>query len=163
VGERFLTGDMASWCKDNAEVLKQPANAASVKALVEFLAAQSGRKDLQPYDAALVAAGREVFASATLASGSLSSACIDCHGMHVAGEETALSENSGAGAPTLTGYGGRKWLIDFLKQPGHADFYGDNNAMPSFEQSMSPQEIELLVDWMLGDYYRPEASPSKAE
>lgn len=163
VGERFLEeGDMASWCKDNAEVLKQPENAASVKALVEFLAAQSGRKDLQPYDAELVTAGREVFTSGTLSSGSFSSACIDCHGMHVVGEDAAVSENQGAGAPTLTGYGGRKWLIDFLKNPGHADFYGENNAMPAFEESMSPQEIELLVDWMLGDYYRPGPEAVKA-
>lgn len=49
VGERFLDeGDMAGWCKENAEVLKQPDNAASVKALVEFLVAQSGRKICSP-------------------------------------------------------------------------------------------------------------------
>lgn len=157
VGERFLAGDMAGWCKDNLEVLKQAENAESVKALVEFLAKQSGRKDLLPFDEKLVATGRDIFETGTLKSGAFSGACTDCHGMHAVGEETAVSENQGVGAPTLTGYGGRKWLIDFLKNPGHADFYGENNAMPGFERSMSQPEIELLVDWMLGDYYRPEA------
>jgi ubiquinol-cytochrome c reductase cytochrome b subunit len=153
LGERFQ--DMAAWSMENQEALNYSANAESVQALVEFLVQQSGRKDLGPIDEPKAAAGLEVFKSGTLASGSLSSACTDCHAMHVAGQAEALMENPGAGAPTLTGYAGKEWLTRFIQNPGHDDFYGEKNAMPVFADSMTEKEIRLLVDWLTGDYFQP--------
>jgi len=153
VGERFLTGDMATWSQDNREALSKPENAESLTSLVEFLAWQSGRKDLADLDLAKVAAGQNVFQSGELADGSLTSACTDCHTMKLAGAEEALSENLGAGVPSLTGYAGADWLKQFLRNPAHEQFYGDNNAMPGFEGRMSDRDLDLLVRWMTGDYH----------
>ena len=161
-GKAILEGEMANWCKDNQKVLADPPNADSLKALVEFLAAQSGRTDDEkPFDAALVAAGKEIFKGGVLKSGSLSSSCVDCHAMKAAGDNEPLGEGSGPGYPTLTGYAGRDWLKSFLRDPGHADFYGDKNTMMVFdEKRLSEKELDLLVDWMVGNYYR---QPAKSE
>jgi ubiquinol-cytochrome c reductase cytochrome b subunit len=153
LGDRFFAGDMASWSKDNKETLSMPENAVSVDALAEFLAAQSGRKDQEPIDAAKAAAGEKVFTSGELASGTLTSACTDCHTMKLQGATEALSENSGAGVPMLTGYGGTAWLKAFILNPAHADQYGENNAMPGFEGRMSDKDLDLLVRWMVKDYH----------
>jgi len=158
IGERFLAGDMATWSKDNRAALTDPANAESLKALVEFVVQQSGRKDLEPIDESLAKAGLDVFQLGTLKTGTLSSGCTDCHTMHVAGQESPLSENPGSGVPTLTGYAGKEWLLRFIANPGHDDFYGANNKMPAFAETMTERERQLLVDWMTGDYYQPAES-----
>ena len=45
----------------------------------------------------------------------------------------------------------------FLRTPGHADFYGDNNVMPAFDTlRLSDDELDLLVKWMTGDYYHTQ-------
>ncbi|HEY4261266.1 MAG TPA: cytochrome b N-terminal domain-containing protein [Schlesneria sp.] len=155
-GQAILTGEMSSWCKDNQKALTDPANAESLRALVEFLTSQGGRTDLGTFDEKLVADGKEIFKGGTLKSGSLSSSCVDCHAMKVAGESTSLSDGAGAGYPTLTGYAGRDWLKAFLRNPAHADFYGDKNTMMVFDDKrLSEKELDLLVNWMTGDYYLP--------
>jgi ubiquinol-cytochrome c reductase cytochrome b subunit len=152
-GKRFLTGDMASWCKSNKERLADAANGESLQALVEFVVAQSGRPDLGAVDEKLAAQGREIFKTGSLASGSLDIACADCHFLKpIDGSEELGSK--GTGAPILSGYGGKGWLTAFLKNPGHEDFYGENNIMPAFESTLTDMELKLLVDWMTGDYYR---------
>ncbi len=150
-GKRFLTGDMAGWSKENQPALRDADNAESLKALIEFLAAQSGRHDVGTVEEKLVSAGRKIFNTGTLANGSFDSNCIDCHTLKPVGQEEILGSASG---PTLTGYAGKDWLTAFLKNPGHEDFYGDNNLMPAFESSLSEKELGLLVDWMTGHYYR---------
>lgn len=158
-GKAIQTGEMAGWCKENQKVLTDPANADSLKALVEFLAAQSGRTDQKAYDTTLVAAGREIFKGGALKSGSLSSSCTDCHSMKAIGETESLSDGAGSGYPKLTGYGGRDWLKAFLRDSGHADFYGDKNAMMVFpENKLSDKDLDLLVNWMTGDFYMPAKS-----
>ncbi|MDB5341806.1 MAG: qcrB [Schlesneria sp.] len=155
-GQAILTGEMSSWCKDNQKALTDPANTESLKALVEFLTSQGGRTDLGTFDEKLVTEGKEIFKGGTLKSGTLSSSCVDCHAMKVAGESTPLSEGAGAGYPTLTGYAGRDWLKAFLRDPAHADFYGDKNTMMVFDDKrLSEKELDLLVNWMAGEYYLP--------
>ena len=66
------------------------------------------------------------------------------------GEEMVLEE--GGTAPTLTGYAGADWLREFLKNPGHSQFYGDYNTMPAFGDRLLEKELELLVRWMAGEY-----------
>jgi len=154
-GKEFLQGDMATWCRDNQKALTDPANSESLKGLVEFLAAQSGRTDQGDYDKGLVATGKAIFQTGALKSGKLSSSCVDCHAMKVDGDAESLSDGAGAGYPTLTGYAGRKWLKLFLRNPAHADFYGEKNTMMIFdEKRMSEKELDLLVNWMTGEYYR---------
>ncbi|MCE9548669.1 MAG: cytochrome b N-terminal domain-containing protein [Planctomycetia bacterium] len=85
--------------------------------------------------------------------------CTECHKFH--GED-------GADAPDLTGYGSRQWLIDFISNPGHTRFYGeDNDRMPSFAADaahpesnlLTQRDLGLIVDWLRGDWYEPPVEP----
>ena len=83
--------------------------------------------------------------------------CTDCHQFRAKDEE--------ATAPDLTGYGSRKWLIDFISNPAHPSFYGKNNdRMPVFgkEQRLSKQAIGLVADWLRGAWYEPLAAGGAA-
>lgn len=143
IGERFLAGDMANWVTENKAALTDPANADDLKALAEFLVEQSGRTDQGVVDVTLSAAGKELFSSGKLKNGMLSSACSDCH-------------DPGNGAPLLAGYGSAEWLKRFILNPDHSDFYGENNAMVPFVGKLSDRDLQMLVDWMTGNYYRSE-------
>lgn len=151
VKEHFIdNSEMADWSKSHAQHWRVDGNKPSLDDLLTFLQCQSGRKDApKPGDEA-VKRGREVFASGKLAVGEFETKCSDCHALKPRGEETTLGE--GGTAPTLTGYAGAEWLREFLKNPGHAQFYGDNNAMPAFGERLSEKELDLLVRWMVGDY-----------
>ncbi len=68
--------------------------------------------------------------------------CIDCHDIDSEGEGSA---------PDLTGYGSKKWMIDFIINPEHERFYGKkNDRMPCFgrDNKLSFEEIEIVVDWI---------------
>ncbi|MCH2059024.1 MAG: cytochrome b N-terminal domain-containing protein [Verrucomicrobiales bacterium] len=85
--------------------------------------------------------------------------CADCHGIQ--------GEDEGRG-PSLTGYMSRDWMIRFVGNPSHADFYGvKNDRMPSFlgmtlkdgtekPGELSRQDVELIVDWLRGEWPRSE-------
>ena len=154
-GEKFLDGEMAGWVKENAETLKKSENASSLKSLVEFLVAQGGRKEMQPFDPALVAEGKEIFKTGKLPSGSLTTNCSDCHALKSADGSESLGDGAGPGYPSLTGYASRQWLSDFVKNPAHDSFYGaERNLMPAFESKLSDKELKQLIDWMVGDYFQ---------
>jgi ubiquinol-cytochrome c reductase cytochrome b subunit len=81
--------------------------------------------------------------------------CTECHTFHGKGT---------ASGPDLTGYGSRDWLMGVVGNPAHKRFYGkENDRMPAFAESttdpkknvLSRQEIELLVDWLRGEWYEP--------
>lgn len=153
--QRFLTGEMAGWAKENADALKKAENAESLKGLVEFIVAQSGRHDFEPYDPALVAAGKEIFKGGKLPNGTLTANCTDCHALKPVDGSESLGDGAGAGYPTLTGYAGKVWLEAFIKNPGDESFYGtDHNAMPAFDAKLSEKEFRQLVNWLVGDYFR---------
>ncbi|NOZ38976.1 MAG: DUF4405 domain-containing protein [Planctomycetes bacterium] len=86
--------------------------------------------------------------------------CIDCHKFHDEGELGS--------APDLTGYMSREWLLDFISNPADERFYGDSNdRMPAFAPHDDPQlnqmdqkSLELIVDWLRGDWYRAEEAPA---
>ncbi|MCH2113659.1 MAG: cytochrome bc complex cytochrome b subunit [Pirellulales bacterium] len=83
------------------------------------------------------------------------SSCTDCHpfGKHPDDGES----------PVLDGYMSRQWMIDFVRNPEDARFYGDiNDRMPAFAPHEDPQlnqldekTLGLIVDWLRGDWYRP--------
>jgi len=62
--------------------------------------------------------------------------------------------------PDLTGYMSRRWMIDFIKNPEDKQLYATrNDRMPAYHLSdednlMSENEIEMLVDWLRGKWYR---------
>ncbi len=154
-GQRFLDGEMAGWSKDNAETLKKPENAESMKSLVEFLVAQSDRKDLEPIDRTIVAAGAELFKTGKLPNGSLTASCSDCHSLKPVDGTASLGDGAGSGYPTLTGYAGKTWLKNFINNPADDSFYGpEHNLMPPFAGKLSDKDLDQLVDWLVGDYFR---------
>ena len=82
--------------------------------------------------------------------------CGSCH--RFASNETAYGS-----APDLTGWGSREWLVGLIVDPTHERFYGDtNDRMPSFGKTeegaapiLSRRQIEMIADWLRGDWYRP--------
>ncbi len=108
------------------------------------------QRDADAHDAANITAG----------SGVIADNCTECHIFH--GSESS----TGPRGPDLTGYGSRAWLINFISDPAHKRFYGkDNDRMPSFAESaadakksniLTEQELELLSDWLRGEWYEPE-------
>lgn len=84
--------------------------------------------------------------------------CTDCHAFH------SESKGTGAKGPDLTGYGSRDWLMGIISNPAHKRFYGkENDRMPAFAESatdakknlLSQKELELLADWLRGEWYEP--------
>lgn len=82
--------------------------------------------------------------------------CTECHTFHGRGT---------ASGPDLTGYGSRDWLIGIVSNPSHRRFYyNENDRMPAFAESatdpktniLTRQELELLADWLRGEWYEPE-------
>src|SRR5207244_600359 len=96
-------------------------------------------------EAALIPEGQQLISSELR--------CTDCHQFHKADED--------ATAPNLTGYGSRIWLIDFISNPAHPNFYGEHSdRMPAFgaQQILSREQIELIADWLRGSWYEPETN-----
>lgn len=162
VGDLYLEeGEMADWSEEHREMLLKPANRESLDALIEFLISQSGRSDIPPVDETLVAKGREIFEYGELADGEFSTSCIDCHALKPTDEEEVLGYPGAA--PVLTQYASSPWLKQFIANPSdEANYgYGEKNAMPAFGERLSERQMNLLVDWMVGDYYKPgEAEPA---
>jgi ubiquinol-cytochrome c reductase cytochrome b subunit len=95
-----------------------------------------------------IAAGREAIVNEF--------ACTDCHKFHNDGELGA--------APELTGYASREWLASIIANPAQERFYPEtNDRMPAFAphpekpgaNRLTPEELEMLVDWLRGDWYEP--------
>ena len=77
--------------------------------------------------------------------------CTECHKFHEHDDDPV--------GPDLTGYGSRAWLMDFIADPAHTRFYGRrNDRMPRYgaDQVLQPRQIELITDWLRGDWYSPE-------
>jgi ubiquinol-cytochrome c reductase cytochrome b subunit len=84
--------------------------------------------------------------------------CGSCH-------RFGKNDTEPGGAPDLTGWGSREWLVGIISDPTHERFYGESNdRMPSFggnaagaAAALSRRQIELVADWLRGDWYRPAA------
>ena len=161
VAEDLLdNGEMADWSETNKSALNDPANKASLDALVEFVASQSGRLAQSAEEKALAEKGRAIFETGTLAKGKLSANCVDCHSIAAAGDKKGTAKE--ASAPSLTGYAGASWLKQFIADPGSRSNYGEHNHMPAFKSRLSDRESDLLVRWLVGDYYRPPVPSATA-
>jgi quinol-cytochrome oxidoreductase complex cytochrome b subunit/mono/diheme cytochrome c family protein len=154
----FKEGDMVMWVKDNIGAqlgdLKGDELTTYQKKIDDVTCALASEAGLIREQAAdipdRIAAGRDAMVNTF--------ACIDCHKFH---DDGALGL-----APDLTGYASREWLTAFLSNPAAERFYGDkNDRMPAFAahadnpsaNRLSAEEINLLVSWLRGDWYEPNA------
>jgi len=132
---KFVKKDIAGYSAEQKEQLKKVITALSAEAKLKSQASMDKR------DAAAIEEGKALIA--------IGARCTDCHQFHKADED--------ATAPVLTEYGSRGWLMKFLDNPGHADFYGKrNDRMPAFgaEKILSEKQIGLIVDWLRGEWYQ---------
>lgn len=145
---KFQDGKMAAFLKDDLpEVLKDIDDGpAQFKKLIEALAAEaSAPPGHKPPEDVLV-----LFEDFTCTSSG-------CHHFHGQGQLGT--------APDLTGYGSREWLIGIIRDPAHKRFYGArNDRMPSYapadrldQQILTPRQVEILADWLRGQWYEPAA------
>jgi ubiquinol-cytochrome c reductase cytochrome b subunit len=140
---KFVTKDVAGFASEQKEQLKKAIIGLSAEAQLKGQLAADQRD------------GAEIEQGQALIQGELR--CTDCHQFHKKDED--------ATAPDLTGYGSRKWLINFINNPAHEDFYGQrNDRMPAFgsEQILSEQQIGLIADWLRGSWYEP-TTPSAGD
>jgi ubiquinol-cytochrome c reductase cytochrome b subunit len=145
-GTRFEDGRMVRFVKRDVAgfTLDQKLELQSVIVALSAEAALPGQREKDRGDAALIVEGRAAMAGESMR-------CTECHKFH---EHDDLPVG-----PDLTGYGSREWLIDFIGDPAHARFYGRrNDRMPRYaeDQVLQPGEIELIADWLRGDWYAPE-------
>jgi len=148
-GSPFLDGMMVDWVQTTVPEV----DPEDLKKVIAALAAESDRPEqeaLRETDAELIAEGVELIKNEV--------GCTDCHKFH--------DIDYGGGAPDLTGYMSREWLKDFIRNPEDERFYGDeNDRMPTFAPHDDPRlnqldekSLDLIVDWLLGNWYRPEES-----
>jgi len=149
---KFRSGKMADFVKETLADLEADEHAALEK-VVRALSAEAGLPEqsaLEAQETAFIAEGRQLLAREF--------GCTDCHKFH---DKGALGT-----APDLTGYGSREWLTGIIRDPGHRRFYGENNdRMPAYapsnadaQHTLSAHQIELLVDWLRGEWYEEENS-----
>jgi ubiquinol-cytochrome c reductase cytochrome b subunit len=134
---KFVKKDVAGYTAAQKEQLTKVIAAISAEAKLKAQVSADQR------DAAMILEGRVLLRD--------SMKCTDCHQFHAKDEE--------ATAPDLTGYGSRDWLLKFIGNPAHPDFYGElNDRMPAFGEKriLSAEQIGLLVDWLRGEWYEPQ-------
>lgn len=86
--------------------------------------------------------------------------CLECHWFYNSKSKPAIA------SPDLRGYMSRRWMIDFIANPADPRFYGPdrdatagNDRMQAYhptpdEALLTREEIETLVDWLRGTWYR---------
>jgi len=152
-------GDMVNFVKDTigaqlADLSGQELAALrrQIEDVTYALAGEAGLiRERSADTSARIAAGREALINTF--------ACIDCHKFH---DQGGLGQ-----APDLTGYASREWLTAFIGNPQHERFYADNNdRMPAFAPNpdkpesnrLTAEELSLLVSWLRGEWYEPDAA-----
>lgn len=133
---KFVREELANANEDKLAQFRAVAAAVSAESQLK------SQRKMDADDASLIQRGRDAIKLA---------GCLDCHTFRGSGD---------AFAPELTGYASRQWTIDFIRDPSHARFYAEeNDRMPSFgaKQILSDAQIGLIVDWLRGEWYDPNA------
>jgi ubiquinol-cytochrome c reductase cytochrome b subunit len=118
-----------------------------IEKIVIALSAQAAlpaQAELDARDAEVIAEGLQLMSEDP-------TRCTRCH--------TIGAWTDGDVGPVLTGWASRSWMLGMLHDPEHPDFYGDrNDGMPRFgaEEILDRRSMELVVDWLRGDWYRPD-------
>jgi ubiquinol-cytochrome c reductase cytochrome b subunit len=142
---KFKQKKMYGFIKDTFTAGFTAAEKQQVIQALSHEAQLKSQSDADANDAKNIAAGNSL----------IKDNCTDCHTFHGKGT---------ASGPDLTGYGSREWLIGIISNPAQKRFYKENDRMPAFVESatdekqdrLSRQELELLVDWLRGEWYEPE-------
>jgi ubiquinol-cytochrome c reductase cytochrome b subunit len=150
-GTKHKGGDMVGFVKDSfAEVKKEDAE--NVVAALSAEAKLRSQHAADQKDQAKIEAGKKLIAETV--------GCTDCHKYYGDGD---VGDSMG---PDLTGYASRDWLVGMISNPNAERFYGENNdRMPAFaahaelaeNNIISPANLDLLVDWLRGEWYEPKA------
>lgn len=140
----FKGGEMVGFVKDSLkDAGKDEDEKKQLQAVVASLSAEAGLKAQgarEARDADVIKEGRKHMLETY--------SCTDCHRVGTKGE-------LGKG-PELNGYGSRAWLVGIVSNPTHQRFYGKHNdRMPAYEETMSTRQIELIADWLRGEWYVP--------
>lgn len=148
---RHKEGKMAKFVKKDVAGFdaKLQASLRKVIAAVSAEAALPAQRDLDLAEAATIEQGRQLAATSDMR-------CVECHQFRKKDED--------ATAPDLTGYGSREWLQGIISNPAHDRFYGKkNDRMPAFgkDSVLSEREIEMLADWLRGDWLREPPSATR--
>jgi ubiquinol-cytochrome c reductase cytochrome b subunit len=147
-GTAHTEGDMIGWLNDHIpETDAQIETRHNVVLALSSQAQLTAQATLDKQDSAKIAAGIAFMRNTK-------GGCAECH----------IFQDVGKDSPELTNWGSRQWMIDFVNDPAHKRFFGrDNDRMPSYgvEKSLSPREIEMVVDWIRGDWYTPKAKTGK--
>lgn len=155
----FEEGDMFYAVQDLYDAAEEEETSdelrANLRLVAETLAAEGGDPPESP-DVDLER-GHELLTSEL--------GCTDCHRF---GEEGDLGS-----APDLTGYGSREWLIGMISNPNGERYYPDdlNDRMPAYAEHpnepesnlLSRGEVELLADWLRGEWFEPGAPDSSED
>jgi len=144
--------------EDARKALHSEKNQDDLDALIEFLVSQNGRPDLD-VDETKALRGKEIF-DAGMAEGTVWG-CTYCHpAMRETGDYEPTSGISGP--PDLMRIYSAKWLKDFISHPARSQHYGVANRMPGFADRLSDHELDLLVRWMVRDYYPTKIPPHES-
>lgn len=151
-GTKFKDGRMAKFVKKDVAAFL-PAQKEDLKKVVAALSAEAvlpAQRKMDQRDATVIEEGKKLFASEAMR-------CAECHQFHKKDED--------ATGPDLTGYGSRAWLTEIIFNPAHEKFYGKrNDRMPAFgrEKILDEHSIELLADWLRGEWYEANAVVGQA-
>ncbi|MSU58355.1 MAG: DUF4405 domain-containing protein [Pedosphaera sp.] len=135
---KFVTKKVAAFTPEKREQLGKVIVAVSAEAGLKSQREVDGR------EVKLIEEGRGLFVEGV--------GCAECHAFH--------KPDPDASGPDLTGYGSRAWLVKFISDPAHADFYGErNDRMPAFGKDgmLSAEQIGLVADWLRGEWYGAES------
>jgi ubiquinol-cytochrome c reductase cytochrome b subunit len=149
-GTKLKEGKMVKFVRKNVPdyTAEQKEQLTKVIMAVSAEAGLKGQKTADSQDAAMINEGRTLLKDVMK--------CTDCHQFRVKDEE--------ASAPDLTGYASKEWLVKFLNNPAHPEFYDSrNDRMPAFgeKQILSEQQIGMIADWLRGDWYEPVSEAKK--
>jgi ubiquinol-cytochrome c reductase cytochrome b subunit len=106
-----------------------------MRAVVEYLYAQTVEPGDPPADATLARRGDEIYHQR----------CTQCHQGEGDQSETPPEE---CDAPNLTGWGSRAWIRDQILRPSAPDHYGARDEMPDFADRVQGRDLEWLVDYV---------------
>ena len=136
---KFVHEKVAAFSPEKKEQLGKVIAAVSSEAQLK------SQHEADAKGAPLIAEGKQLF-------GEDGVNCANCHQFYKKDED--------ATAPDLTGYGSRAWLVRFIGEPGHADFYGErNDRMPAFGRDgiLSEQQVGFVADWLRGEWYEAKS------
>lgn len=142
-GTIHVDGDMVLWLEDHIPESEEAIRTReNVVLALSYQAKLQSQASIDVRDSSSIAAGIS-FMRDTLRG------CAECHQF----------QDVGTDSPVLTDWGSREWTTAFVYDPSHRRFFGRNNdGMPSFgeEKTLTPRQIELVVDWLRGEWAKPQ-------